>query len=306
MASTDNGTTLYGRICRLTISLPSGSFSDTDPTQNAIVISGGDDPANPGLRITFKIRKTSQKEPNTFEIVIYNLAPVTRANLQKKGVRVLLEAGYVGTGLLRICLGDVRTIDHIRKGADWETTLKGGDGERSYQFARAEQSFAAGVTVGQVIASIAQSMGLALGNTNTQAARLSTILQQGWTAYGAASSELNRIVTSVGYTYSIQDGEVQILAPTESVAQSIPDLDTTSGLLGSPEMGTPEKKGKPSLLKFRSLLMPQARPGGRVHVKSDRYDGVFRTRNVEHHGDTRSEDWYSAFESVADPTVVVA
>lgn len=302
----DNGSTLFGRIGRLTISLPSGSFSDTDPTLNALVISGGDDVATPGLRITFKIKKTSQKQPNTSEIVVYNLAPTTRAQLQKKGVRVLLEAGYVSTGLQRICLGDVRTVDHIRDHADWKTTLKGGDGERSYQFARASQSFAGGTTVGQVVTACAGSMGLTLGNTATQAAKLSHVLQQGWTAHGAASSELERILRSVGYAYSIQDGEVQILAPGESVQQSIPLLDTTSGLLGSPEMGTPEKKGQPQLLKYRSLLQPQARPGGRNHVVSDRYNGIFRDRIVEHSGDTRSGEWFTDHEGIADSTVKAA
>lgn len=301
-----NGSTLYGRVSRLIISIPKGSFSDTDPTLNAIEISGGDDPKNPGLRIVFKIKKTSQKEPNTFEIVIYNLAPENRVKLQQKGVRLLLEAGYAGIGLQRICLGDVRTADHIRDHADWKTTLTGGDGERSFQFARSSESFAAGSTVGQVVQFIVSSMGLALGNSAAQASKLSKVLQQGWTSHGAASSELDRILRSVGYSYSIQDGELQILAPGESVAQSIPLLSPSTGLLGSPEMGSPEKKGKPQLLKYRSLLQPEARPGGRNRVQGERYDGIFRDRTIEHSGDTHGGEWFTEHNGVADSSAKVA
>lgn len=301
-AGDENGSTLRGRVARLTIVLPSGSFSDTDPSQNALVIFGGDDAKNPGLRIVFKVTKNSQKEPNAGEISIYNLAPTTRAKMEQKGVRSILEAGYAATGLDPLFIGDARTIDHLREGPDWRTVMKCGDGERSFRFARSAASFAGGVTVGDVVRSCVVSMGLSLGNTATQAAALSKVLQQGWTAYGTASTCLDLILRSVGYAFSIQDGVVQILAPNESVAQTIPVLDSTSGLIGSPEMGTPEQKGKPQLLKVRSLLMAQGRPGGRIDLRSERYNGIFRTRKVEHSGDTRGGDWFSDFQSINDPT----
>jgi len=44
-------------------------------------------------------------------------------------------------------------------------------------------------------------------------------------------------------------------------------------------MGSPEAQGKPALCQFKSLLIP-TRPGARVHLRSDRYDG---RRLVHHH-----------------------
>ena len=293
---------LFGRRARVSFTLPSGQFAQGG---NTITITGGDDPKEPGLRITFKITKTSQKEPNAGEITIYNLSPDSRGALGTKGVKVLLEAGYVATGLAQCFIGDARTIDHIREGADWKTIVRLGDGERAFQFARASESFAGGCTVGDVVRYCAGAMGLAMGNVGTEAAKLATKLQHGWVSHGAASSELDRIVRSVGYSYSIQDGQVFVMAPGQALTQAIPDLDSTSGLIGSLQMGTPEKKGKAAALKFRALLMPQAMPGGRIHVKSERYNGVFRTRKVEHSGDTRGGEWYSDFESVADPSATV-
>jgi hypothetical protein len=289
----------------VTIAIPSGSFSDTAPTQNALVIDGGDgDP--PGLRVVFKAVKTTGKEPNTFEVTPYNLAPTHRALIQQKGVRVMLEAGYVTTGLATVAIGDVRTADPIREGADWKSVLKCGDGERAFRFARTAESFAGGSTVADVVNYCANAMGLALGNTSDQASKLSVQLGHGWTVLGAASSELARILATVGYRYSVQDGQIQILLPGDSIAQTIPDVTPQTGLIGSPEMGAPDKKGKPPTLKFRSLLLPQSRPGGRVHVKSERYDGIFTTVKVTHSGDTRGNEWYSDFESVQDTTARVA
>jgi hypothetical protein len=182
-----------------------------------------------------------------------------------------------------------------------------GDGERAFRFARASESFAGGATVGAVVTHCAESMGLAVGNSPAQAAVLDKVLYHGWTVHGAASSELDRILRAVGYAYSIQSGVIQILSPDESVSQSIPVVSAAIGnLIGSPEMGTPEKKGKPPLLKFTALLIPEALPGGRVRVVSERYDGIFRTRKVEHDCDTESGPWYSHFESVADGTVQLA
>lgn len=303
----DTGTTLFGRVCRVLIVLPPGnSFSDTDPSANSIEITGADGAGTTGLRITGKITKTNQKEPNSGEVCLYNLAPSTRARMQVKGVRLVAEAGYAGTGLLPLFVGDVRTVDHIREGADWKTLFKCGDGERSFRYARAAESFAAGATVGQVLAYCARSMGLALGNTDTQSGVLTKPLYQGWTVSGTASTELDRILRAVGYGYSIQDGVLQILNPNQSVTQQIQELTPETGLIGSPEIGSPTQKGKPQTLKVRSLLMPLARPGGRVHLRSERYNGVFRMLKVTHEFDVRGGPWYSDLETVADGTVAVA
>lgn len=301
-----NGSALYDRIARLTIVTATGSFSDTDPTQNALVITGGVNAGEVGLRFTFKIEKTNQKAPNTFEIGVYNLAPSTRAQLKQKGARVILEAGYARGGYQGLCVGDVRTVDHLREGPDWKTVLKGGDGERSIRYARAGNSFASGCTVGQVVEYCAGAMGLSLGNTDTQAAKMAKVLQHGYTVHGFASTELDKILRSVNYTYSIQDGVIQILAPGESLAQTIPFLTSDTGLLGSPEFATPETKGKPQAIKYRALLMPASRPGGRNRVKSERLDGILRTNKVTHDGDTGGGNWYSEFDAVNDPSASAA
>jgi len=296
---------LFDRLARVTITLPAGSsFNTTEPGQNVLIL---DTAGGVGLRITFKIVKTIGKQPNTAEITVYNLAPETRGKLQAKGVRLLLETGYKSTGYAQLFVGDVRTVDHVRDGANWKTVFRCGDGERAARFARASESFAGGATIGDVVRYCVAQLGLALGNSAEQASKLGTVLAHGWTVHGAAATELDRALRSVGYRYSIQDGTVQILAPGASVVQTIPDLSPDSGLVGSPQMGSADKKGKPPSLKFKALLMPQARPGGRVRLTSERYAGVIlRAHKVLHEGDTHGDDWYTHFDAVQDPSARAA
>ena len=179
------------------------------------------------------------------------------------------------------------------------------------RFARASESFAGPCTVGDVVRYCVAQMGLALGNTADQAGKLTTQLAHGWTVHGTASTELDRVLRSVGYRWSSQDGVIQILAPGQAVTATIQEITPETGLLGSPHMGTAEKagrpnNGKPAALRYRTLLLSQARPGGENRVKSERYDGVFRTRKVTHTGDTHGNEWFSDFESALDPNAVTA
>lgn len=294
---------LWGRICRVTLTLlRSGSFSETDPTANTIVIDGASDGSNMGLRIRFQISKSTEKTANPAVITITNLSPDHRAAVQRKGVRLTLEAGYAGPGLVHVYTGDVRTADSTRDVADWHTALKCGDAERSLQFARVSQSFAAGVTLGEVVKFIAGRTGLGIGNVNEQAARLTQPFYQGYTMHDSAGKELDRALRAAGWRYSVQDGQLQLLAPGEAVTNSVPVVSVETGLIGSPEAGSPETKKQPQLIRFRRLLLPQARAGGRVQLVSARYNGIVRLKKADHTGDIRGGEWFTDMEGAIDPT----
>ena len=300
MISTDK--LLFGRICRLVVSSSAEkeiaktvNSSTVEITTDAIEITGGIG----GLRIRASIKKTLKKEPNTSEIRITNLGPSSRAFLQKKGVKALLEAGYRDTGMARLFYGDVRTVDHVRHGADWETVVRLGDGERGWQFGRINESFASGTAIADVVKAIARAMGLDDGKVDEQLqsaaaasnGRVPTKLDHGFAASGSASRAMDKIMKSVRLPWSVQDGELQILAEEQALEKTIPDIAPSSGLIGSPEMGTPPKKGHPALVKFDALLTP-VKPGSKVRLKSDRYDGEVKVVGVEFALDTHGGDWY--------------
>lgn len=290
---------LFGRRARLTISIPVATPGDyTHTTSDDIEINGGDDPLRPGLRIQFKIKKSGEKDPNSAEITVTNLSPTRRASLQQKGVKLTLEAGYQSTGLTRIFRGDVRTADHVRDGADWNTVFKCGDGERAYRNARVNESFAPGTGAGAILRTLAERSGLAMGNIPDIALDLQQTYDQGYIATGRWAYEMDRLVKSLGYEWSTQDETLQVLLPDGILGAAIPEISPQSGLIGSPEMGTPDKKTKTALCKFKSLLLP-SRPGAKVFVRSERYPGTFvKVKKCEMLGDTHGGDWYTNFEGV--------
>lgn len=287
---------LFDRRCKVTFAIPVDTPGDfTHTTTNLLEVDGGrTDAWTVGQRVQFKVEKTLTKEPNTSSVTITNLAPQTRQQLQSKGVRVLIEAGYKD-GVERIFSGDVRTVDHVRSKADWDTVCKVGDGERAWRFARVAESFAVGSRAADVLKKVGRAMGIDLGNLDDKAAKIDTILDQGWSAAGSAARALDRLVVALGKEWSIQDGALQILDPYETIDYPIPDITPDTGLIDSPEMGSPATKGKPQLLKFKSLLVI-TKPGARVKLKSQRYDGYVRVHRCSFEGDTSGGDWYTTIE----------
>jgi len=288
---------LYDRRLRIIISTPSTSDYHSTTRDELIIDAGegGNQPA--GLRAKFSVKASDGKEPNGAEVMVTNLNPDNRARLQRKGVKVTVEAGYADTGQSRIFRGDARTIDHVRNEADWDTTIKCGDGERAYRNARVNESFAAGTGAGDVLNFLALQSGLQVGNVPGVIANLLKTYDHGYTVSGPWKAEMDKLVRSIGYRWSVQDETLQVLLPGQPATAAIPLISPDSGLVGSPEFGAPEKKGKPALVKFKSLLIP-SKPGALVHLKSERYDGNVRVKKVEHTGDTHGQEWYTSLEGV--------
>lgn len=280
----------------MTIAVPVATPTDfSGVTTDTITVGGGDDSTTPSLRIVASIKKDLQKDPNKSELTIYNLSPKSRGALQTKGVKVTVEAGYAATGVSRIFIGDARTVDHVRDGADWLTKIKFGDGERSARFARLARSWSPGTGAGDVMRDLANATGLQIGNIPDVVANVTTSFDQGYAVKGPVMRSLERLAKSLGYTLSVQDQTLQILLPGQTLDAEIPEISPTSGLIGSPEMGTPEKTGGKALMKFKSLLVP-TRPGAKVHLKSARYNSDVRVKKCSFELDTHGDSWHTEIE----------
>ena len=278
----------YDRRIKLLVALPvATSFSEI--SVNTIEITQ--------MRVQFKVEKSLGKDPNKAEVSISNLSAESRCKLSKtKNGKFILQAGYVqGTGQLFI--GDIRQVDHIQDGPSWYTRLTSGDGERSFRFARVKESFKAGTPVADVISKLATASGLATGNLSLALTGLTTQYVNGYTSFGSVARELTRVLNSVGLDWSIQDGELQFLRTDQDVGLLIPDLTPDTGLIGSPEFNYDEKS-KGFLLKAKCLLQPRIKPGGRVHITSERYKGDVKVKKVVHTGDTHGQEWYSELEAL--------
>lgn len=252
------------------------------------------------LRIVFKVKKSLEKDPNTASIKITNLSEGSRSKLSRKGMSVILQAGYEGS-LGTIFTGDSRTIDHVRDSADWLTHIQCGDGEHAYRYARVNESFAANTDIASAIRKVAGSLGLNTGNLEDMLSQGTAVtsFKHGFTAFGPASQVLDTLLKAAGFQWSIHQGALQVRKPDEPVQSQVFKLTPDTGLLGSPDHTAPDKKKKPAILKVRSLLNPQLIPGYVVAVESDGVEGEFIMRQVEHSGDSHGSDWFTDLECVA-------
>lgn len=276
---------LFNRKVRVTIATPvKGDFA----TISTDIVEIED------MRAQFKVDKGLGKDPNQCEVIVTNLSPARRAQVQTQGGKFILQAGYE-SGIRQLFIGDIRTIEHMRDGPNWHTRVTSGDGERAFRFARVNESFKGGIPVSEVVNALAGAMGLGLGNLSLVASSLSGQYVNGFSAFGSAARELTRVLSGQGLSWSVQDGELLVLRDDQDTGVVIPDLSPSTGLIGSPEFGAAEKNKGP-VLKFKTLLDGRVKAGGRVKVTSARYSGEVRVTKFTHTGDTAGGDWYTTIE----------
>ena len=297
-------TPLFNRKCTLFIGTRTETL--TGPTTSTVTATGLE---YSDLRVAFSIKKSLEKEPNTAEVTVYNLSEGTRGKLVQKFTPVLLRAGYGSESTPGnfgiIFQGDARTIDHVRQGSDWKTKLALGDGERAYGYAYTEQSFKGGTPHKVVIRALATATLLNTGNleaalVSARFTNSAATFRRGYSFHGRAYEALEKLMRSHGFTTSIQGGALlftPIQFGREDFTQTVPLISEASGMVGSPEHGTPDKKNnKPALLKVRTLLRPEIQCGGLVSIQAEKVKGTYLVMTLNHTGDTMGGAWYTDLE----------
>jgi hypothetical protein len=250
--------------------------------------------ARPTLRVIFQITRALNKDPNTADVSIFNLRKENRSRLQEKGISTIIEAGYVDN-ISQIFGGDLQFGSTVRDGSDWITTIQSGDGSKAYKSARISKSFAGPVPVERVLEVVGKSLGVDLGNLLKKVDKGSLRdkfkeFSNGVVLKGKSEKVFQEIVKSMGYSASIQDEEIQMLEPGETIGGKAILLSPGTGLIGSPE------PGEEGIVKARSLLQPGLLPGRGVKIEAREVDGFFRVDKVVFSGDTWGDDWYSDLE----------
>lgn len=288
---------LFKRAARVTCyranpGLPGGFISNNpqffDKLPNAITIEG--------LRIKADVEKNLDKEPNKCEIVIFNCNEQTRAFLEAKPLTIRVDAGYDGN-LRHVYTGDLRYGYSTLASPNWETHLQLADGDRAYRFGRVDRAYKKGTSVVTALVDCAKSFGLVLDATTLASPELQAQFASGRTLQGATRDELTRLLGPFGYSWSLQDGRIQILRDDQTRTDRAYEISEDTGLIGSPEFTTPDKIGKAAALKTKSLLFPELTPGGRIVMRSRGVNGIFRCERIGHEFDTHEDSWFTTVES---------
>lgn len=257
----------------------------------AITVAASGDPVGfkiTGLRCVFSVKKNLRKEANNVDLKIYNLNPTHRKTIeQATQATVQIDAGYKAASHT-IFLGDLRTHLTYRENADLVTQLACGDGEKAIQTSRINQSFRKGSTTAQIVQALVVALGVDPGNTSLAIAQLAPfgqLFSMGTVCSGSAAQELTRILSSVGFMWSIQNGKLQIISIKQAVAGTAVLLTPLNGLLDSP---TVDKDG---MLNCKTLLIPDVFPGRLCVVTSESLQGQYRIEETTHAGDTHGQGW---------------
>lgn len=243
------------------------------------------------LDVSFKVHKSLKPEPNTAELRVWNLNESHRSALEElQTAKVLIEAGYE-TGMSVLFVGDLRTAKSVDDGPNMITALSSGDGEKAVRKARVNVSLAKATTPDQVLKAIAEAMGVDAGNVDQavsqlKSAGISNHFAEGTVITGSAYREMTSICRSVGLTWSIQDGKLQLLPLREALAGTAIQLSRSTGLIGSP---TVDNDG---VMSCRMLMIPDVFPGRPLVLDSARLKGQYRLEVCEYSGDTSGGDWY--------------
>jgi hypothetical protein len=266
------------------------------------------------LRVGFTVEKTTKREPNTCELAIYNLSRAHREALETgygklrvpgtklKAIPVRLAAGYQGTGMSLLFYGQLREVfSRPESDGSWVTVMRSGDGDRATR-ARATFGFRPGVSMTRVVEQLTTEMGIGLGNASKQllSARLEGVgasIGRGATFEGSAPEQLDSVLRSAGYEWSIQDNALSVTPIGKSLDTQGVLLSPQSGLVDVP---TTDEKGN---LQARALLLPGLVPGRRVKVRASTLKGVWRLERVRYVGDTHGQDWAAELEGTPSPEV---
>lgn len=245
------------------------------------------------LRIQFRLERALKKVPAPCTIRVTNLNADSRRLISRKPVGVSLEAGYDGMMKL-LYTGDMTYVNTTQDGPDITTVIECGDGLRVYSNARARATYGKGTTLKKILRDLASNIGMELPPNIIQSTDLDQQVTDGMAVFGPVRNVFTSLLAPLGYTWTIQNGKLVILKESETDGDYL--ISEETGMIGFPEVGSPEKNGKPPTITVRCILFPELRAGSRVALQSKFINGSFKIERVVHQGDTHGSAWETEVE----------
>jgi len=263
------------------------------------------------FKFKFHIRQADLQTPNGAFVRVYNLSPVTISRIENEYTRLVLQVGYVNGEYGVVFDGDLQYKFRGRENAtDTYLDLIAADGDLAYNNAFVNTTLADGSTQRQQVDTAVSAM-RATGEVNkgyiTDLPKEQ--LPRGKVLFGLARDVMRNVATSAGVTWSIQNRFVQVVRPEAYLPDEAVVLTAATGLIGMPEQSI-------NGINVRCLINPRLKVGGRIKLDNESIqhynfgislgaqvtnafvpnksnDGLYRVLVIEHHGDTRGNEWYS-------------
>lgn len=226
------------------------------------------------LALDFDVKLTNSSTPNQAVFALYNLSPSSRSAIASDGKSVRCYAGYDGVEKL-IFQGSFVAVQNIPAAPDWITKIQAGDGFAEFTESVTSRSYAAGTDKQTILKQMADDMGLIVKSATDT---LTGVLSSPTVFDGKTKDTLNELVNDAEAGYSIQDGELQVVAAGQPIDQIAVVLRADTGLLESPIV---TEKG----VNIKALLNPGLRPNKLVKLEALGFDSTTaNTRGKDYNG----------------------
>lgn len=241
------------------------------------------------LRVNWSVEKTDKKRPNKSKVQVYNLNGDSRGFVEGEGLAVRLFAGLEEDPPL-IFSGAIDEVEHQWADRDIVTVIEARDGSVAWSTAALE-TWEPPLDTARLLERLASAMGVGLRQVPADLPNVD--YPSGFSLTGAARDALSEVLTPIGASWSIQDGEIVVTLTNEPARTEAFLASPTTGLIGSPEK---TKEG----IKFTMLLNGRVRPTDLVRVESRKYTGFYVAKKVTHSGDSGWDDaFYTEVEASA-------
>jgi hypothetical protein len=283
-----------------------------------IVSQGGSGLDLSQLRIIFRTKQSDVQTPNTARIRVVNLSDQTASTVQNEFTAVRLQAGYENGAFGTIFDG---TIKQVNKGRVDRTNtfvdILAADGDIAYNQGIISKSLAAGASPTDERNALIQAMGIPAGFVADMPPGAA---QRGQVKYGMARDYMRDLADTNGMTWSIQNGQVQMIPNTGFRPGTAVVLNSDTGMIGMPRqtaggilvdclLNPNIKIG--CLLQIDNKSIQRDLLGGQLLNAPGRLenlqgfqpkitaDGFYRTYVNEFDGDTRGQAWYNHITCLA-------
>jgi len=260
-----------------------------------------------GLRVSFDIKKTLGQTENDANIEIYNVSKDSYKLLQQinETYIIQLSTGY-GDLIDTIFTGNIENSYYYREKSSWILNIKGKDGQELIQDSIINKLYRAGFDLKSALLDMIKTANVLPKGAYDNAKKwienkisLGTKTQNGLTISGRLIDEINKLLSEVGASLSIQDEKAQIIYNNSNNEDNIFLISPSSGLIGSPR-----DKGIEEGLEFKCLLIPKLKPGSLVKIESNTINGYYRIDNIIYKGDTHENTWECNCEATKPTNII--
>lgn len=283
------------------------------------------------LHFSFRVEQADVETPDVMTVRVYNLNDQTENEVISQYDTIALQAGYVGTGLQTLFVGQIKAFKRGKENStDRFLEISAAAADVGYNFGFVSQTFAKGARQADVLAAAAAAMGAQLDPAAESAltgSSFGNVLPRGKVQFGLSRIHLRQLTETAGARWFIDSktNMLRVVANSGYLPGTVVVLSPDTGLIGQPEATTngivarclmnpylaigqriqivgssitsvtapTNQSGYAAGSQISGVIQFPSRTGFEQYAAVQAGLGIYRAVVIELSGDTREQDWYS-------------